>query len=244
MKEEKAKSRSSEIFPSLIITIGVIIAGAIIYINNSEKLTPPVISQEEPAIESQQAHNQTYSQEGQKINIIGEGDNPVLGESDAPVTMVVFGDYQCHFHKKFSTETRPQIEEKYVKNGKVKIVFRDFAFVGDESNWAAEAANCAFDQGKYVEYAEKLYQIQKGHDPTAFSQDNLKKLAKDLSLDTNQFNQCFDSGKYVQEVKEDFEEAKELGVSGTPTVFINGRKLAGAQPFKEFEKIIEEELTI
>lgn len=173
-----------------------------------------------------------------------EADYPALGDSLAPVTMTVFSDFQCHFCKKFAKEIKPTIIEKYVETGKVKLVSRDYAFLSKESSWAAEASHCADEQEKYWEYLEMLHSVQEGHDPSAFSRDNLKKLAQDLGLETEQFNQCFDSGKYVQLVKDSFEQGKRLGVKGTPTVFINNQKINGAQPLNVFEQAIEEELKI
>src|SRR3990167_3005650 len=86
----------------------------------------------------------------------------VLGDQNAPVTIIEYGDYQCPFCGKFFKETEPTLRENYIKTGKVKFVYRDFAFLGQESLWAANAAQCAGEQGKFWEYHDYLYGNQNG----------------------------------------------------------------------------------
>lgn len=217
------------IFLAIIIS-GIIIAGAIFWTRSDKNLTSPAapISSDAPS--------------GVSLTGFNSDDYPMLGNPAAPVAMTVFSDFQCHFCKTFSQTIEPLIIEKYVKPGKVKIVYRDFAFLSEESNWAAEAAHCANEQRKYWDYVERLHSVQPGHDQSAFSRDNLKKLAQDLGLDTSQFNQCFDSSKYVRRVKNSFEEGVKVGVKGTPTVFINNQLIDGVQPLSTYEEAIEREL--
>ena len=120
-----------------------------------------------------------------------------------------------------------QLEDKYVKTGKMKLVYRYMAFLGEESQWAAEAAECAGEQEKFWEYHDTLFTNQKGENQGAFSKDNLKKFAADLKLDTTKFNQCFDSGKYTDKIKKSNDDAAQLGVSSTPTVLVNGIFIPG-----------------
>jgi cyclophilin family peptidyl-prolyl cis-trans isomerase len=101
------------------------------------------------------------------------------------------------------------------------------AFLGEESQWAAEAAECAGEQEKFWEYHDTLFANQKGENQGAFSKDNLKKFAADLKLDTSKFNQCFDSGKYTDKIKKSNDDAAQLGVSSTPTVLVNGIYIPG-----------------
>lgn len=170
-------------------------------------------------------------------NLPVEGD-PVLGNPDAPVTIIEFSEFQCPFCGRYASETFPQIKKDYVDTGKVKIVFKNFPLPShDKAQKAAEAGECAFEQGKFWEYGEKLFENQQ-----ALEIDNLKQYAQDLGLNSGQFNSCLDSGKYQEEVGEDLQEGQNVGVSGTPTFFINGEELVGAQPFSEFQKIIEDKL--
>jgi protein-disulfide isomerase len=122
---------------------------------------------------------------------------------------------------------------------KVKLVWKDFPLtsIHPEAFKASEAAHCAGDQGKYWDYHDRLFQNQR-----ALQVDALKKHAADLGLDTGAFNACVDSGKYTDRVRKGLEEGTALGVGSTPSVFINGRLLMGAQPFEAFQAIIDDEL--
>ena len=161
------------------------------------------------------------------------------GDPNAPVTIIEFGDFQCPYCGRFFTETEPQIDKAYIQNGKVRFGFFNFAFLGQESNWAAEASECAADQDKYWEYHDKLYSGQAGENQGAFNKDNLKKFAKDLGLDTRAFNECLDSGKYTQLIQDESSTASSIGVRSTPTFLINGQAVVGAQPFEIFQHTID-----
>jgi protein-disulfide isomerase len=161
------------------------------------------------------------------------------GDPNAPVTMIEFGDFQCPFCGRYASDTNPQIEEQYIKTGKVRFGFVNFAFLGSESTWAAEAAECASDQNKYWEYHDKLYNSQSGENQGAFSKDNLKKFAQDLGLEPKAFNNCLDSGKYTSLIQTDTQASGAFGVQSTPTFLINGQAVVGAQPFAVFQQTID-----
>ena len=160
------------------------------------------------------------------------------GDPNAPLTIIEFADFQCPYCGRFFAQTEPQIDKQYIQSGKVRFGYFDFAFLGQESNWAAEAAECAADQNKFWEYHDMLYSSQSGENQGAFNKDNLKKFAKDLKLDTSAFNNCFDSGKYTQLIQDDSNTASSIGVRSTPTFLINGQPLIGAQPFEAFQRVI------
>jgi protein-disulfide isomerase len=117
----------------------------------------------------------------------------------------------------------------------------NLAFLGNESQWAAEASECADEQGKFWEYHDKLFSSQAGENQGAFSKDNLKKFAADLKLDTEKFNTCLDSGKYTKVVTDETQLAGESGVSSTPSFFVNTHFVQGAQPFQTFAGLIDSE---
>jgi len=169
---------------------------------------------------------------------VGVDDDAIKGSSNAPVTMIEFSDYECPFCGRYFQQTYPQIVKEYVDSGKVKIVFRDFPLSFHENaQKAAEAAECAGEQGKYWEMHDKLFKNQ-----DALEVNSLKQYAKELGLNTKTFDDCLDSGKMDSEIQKDFEDGQDAGVSGTPAFFINGIPLTGAQPFEEFKKIIEQEI--
>lgn len=161
------------------------------------------------------------------------------GDPNAPVTIIEFGDFQCPFCGRFAAQTEPQLDEQYIQSGKVRFGYFNFAFLGSESTWAAEAAECAADQDKFWEYHDKLYASQSGENQGTFNKDNLKKFAEKLGLDTKAFNDCLDSGKYTALVQDDTSASSALGVQSTPTFLINGQSVVGAQPFNVFQQTID-----
>ena len=206
--------------PGAIIIAGLIIAGAVIYIKNP-KTTPT-----EPTGNNPPTAN---------ISIDGE---PMIGDQNAKITMVEFSDFECPYCATFSLEVFPEIKKEYVDTGKVKVVFKNFPLpFHNDAAAAALAAECANEQNKFWEYEAKLFENQ-----SDLSKDNLKKLAADLGLDANQFNECLDTSKYQDEVKNDMQEGIDNKVEGTPSFFINGELVVGALPFSEFQKIFEEKL--
>lgn len=173
---------------------------------------------------------------------VTQGDLPVLGKPNAPVLIVEWGDYQCPFCGRLFEQVEPQVRQQYVETGKVRWAYRDFAFLGQESVDAAMAARCANEQEVFWAYHDMLFESQEGENQGTFSREKLKGFARELGLDTAAFNTCLDSEKYEDAVTVDTNAGRDAGVSGTPTTFVNGRVVNGAQPFDVFAKIIDEEL--
>lgn len=167
-------------------------------------------------------------------------DGPTKGSNKAPVTLIEFSDFQCSFCRKFWQATLPGIEKKYIKTGKVKFVYRHFAILGKPSLAAAQAAECAGEQDKFWPYHDKLF--ANANSPLAFTDAKLKGYATELRLKTKEFGQCLASGKYSKKVENETAIAAFLGARGTPTFFLNGQLLVGAQPFEVFRAAIEKEL--
>jgi len=126
----------------------------------------------------------------------------------------------------FATDVARQLD-KYIKSGQLKFVYRYMAFLGDESQWAAEAAECAAEQGKFWDYHDKIFANHKGENQGVYSKDNLKKFAADLQLDTAKFDQCLDSGKYTAKIRQSNDAAAQVGINSTPSVVINGVLIPG-----------------
>jgi protein-disulfide isomerase len=164
---------------------------------------------------------------------------PYLGKGQAKVTVVEYADYRCPFCEKFYTDVFSQLKSKYIDNGEIKFMYQDFAFLGPDSNTAAEATHCAADQNMFWQYHDYLFTHQGSESSDWASSINQKKFAQTLGLNTSQFNQCLDSGKYKQEVLNETDAGKKYGVTGTPSVFVNGQILVGAQPLVSFEQAID-----
>lgn len=171
----------------------------------------------------------------------------VLGSANAPVTMIEYGDYQCPFcGEEFFAQTEPQIIQNYVNTGKVKFVFRDFAFLGAESTAAANAAQCANDQGKMWPYHDALYTAkvaddQKGgsEDDGFFSTAELLKLGQQVGLNMATFTSCVQNQSDLSIVNQEKTDATAQGVNSTPTFFINGTQILGAQPYAQFQQALD-----
>src|SRR3989338_8393722 len=172
-------------------------------------------------------------------------DDAFLGDEDAPVVVIEFSDFQCPFCRSFWRDTLPEIKSQYIDTGKVKFVYRDFPLDFHPGAMpAAQATECAEDQGKFWEMHDKIFieQDKQGGGTIQFGIDDLEKWASEMGLNTGDFNSCLDSQKYAEEVKKDSNDCRLAGVSGTPSFSINGRLIVGAQPFSAFKSIIDEEL--
>lgn len=176
------------------------------------------------------------------INIKVTPDDPVLGNVNAKVTIVEFADYQCPFCERFFTDTFPSIKKDYIDTGKVKFVYKNLAFLGQESTWAANAALCAKEQNKFWEYHDYLFSHQGQENSGAFSQDKLKGFAATLGLNTTQFNSCLDGQKYNSQVQADSAEASRVGFNSTPSTAVGTTPIVGAQPYAQFKTAIDSEL--
>lgn len=169
-----------------------------------------------------------------RLDDVSVDDDPAQGPEDAPVVIVEFSDFHCPYCQRFETETLPQIMAEY--GDQIRFVYRDFPVVGGEVH--AVAAECADEQGSFWPYHDALFDT-----PDNFnSLDDFVLLADDLDLDTDAFSECLDSDEAQAEIVNDYQDGRSYGVTGTPTFFINGRRLIGAQPFAEFATVIEEEL--
>lgn len=219
-----------------ILVAALILAGTLIYVFGPGKNGTPGVGELETAA-------------GRPPAI---GDDYVLGDVNAPVTIIEFGDYQCPFCGRFFTQTEPGIRENYIKTGKVKMVYKDLIIIdgfvagGQESKNSALAANCAGEQGKFWEYHDLLFE-EEARDGEE-NNGNLTKslflnLARQLDLNEGQFTSCFDSKKYAAEVEGDTKEAEtSLGQLSTPSTFVNDRLVSGAVPYDQFASVIEAEL--
>ncbi len=160
-----------------------------------------------------------------------------LGLPNAPVTMFELSDFQCSFCRKFWGETLPRLKETYIKNGRVRFAYQHFALLGEHSFAAAQGTECAGEQKKFWPYHDKLFESQGG---LAFTNAKLKRYAEQVGMQMGPFAQCLDSRKYQQKIDDETKLGFELGARGTPTFFLNGRILVGAQPFTVFQSAIEE----
>ena len=182
---------------------------------------------------------------------ISADNDPIIGNPNAPITIIEFSDFQCPFCAKFHIQTLPKIMEEYIKDGKVKLVFRDFPIQSIHSNalLASAAAECANEQGKFKEMHDKLFENQ--NEWNSKNTDNViilfNQYSLEMGIEKEKFDSCLKNGKYIKEIQKDLDDGRTYGISGTPGFFIGNDKigfieLKGAHPFENFKNIIDTQL--
>lgn len=174
----------------------------------------------------------------------------VLGDPSAPVTIVEYGDFKCPFCARFFVETEPRLRERYIDTGQVRLVWRDFPNIDGESSLAAEAGRCAHAQDGFWELHDTLYTFiwdtyyGRGINVEGRNayRGELDRLAAQAGLDVDRFRTCLDAGTYREAVADERQRGQNDGVRGTPTFFVNGQRVVGAQPFEVFAGLIDAEL--
>jgi len=199
------------------VLVGGVLSGFVIDSNNLEKLT--------------------------STKLIENG-SPFMGNPNAPITILEWGDYQCTFCYKFHQNTLDIINEDFIKTGKVKIIFKDFPLNGLDSKLAAEASYCAQDQEKYWKYHDELYKNWEGERTGWITRESLTKFAEIVEIDVEKFNKCLDDHKYENKVNLLYEFGKEIGIDATPSFLVfNDQKMIkirGNQPLEVFLKTFDE----
>lgn len=181
-------------------------------------------------------------QPGQKVDV-AVGHLQPLGDPNAKVKIVEFADLRCPFCSQFHKEVGSKIIEDYVKTGKAVFYFRHFEFLGPASIVAGNASECANEQGKFWEMHDYLYENQPSESDTSmYTTERMTQIAGTLGVNTIQFKTCMDSNKYQANLDKDMSDGQAAGVSGTPTTFINGRSIVGAEPYESIKTVIEQAL--
>ena len=168
----------------------------------------------------------------------------ILGNPDAKITIVEFGDYQCTFCYKFHDETMKKIDQAYIKTENVNFVYRDFPLNGPQSILASEASYCAQKQNKFWEYHNALYDNWGGENTGWITKNVLIGFANDIKLDLDSFSQCLENSEFKQKVLDNEQFAREIGIDATPSFLIFNDselyRIIGAQPFEKFEQALQE----
>ncbi|WP_455378996.1 thioredoxin domain-containing protein [Petrachloros mirabilis] len=163
---------------------------------------------------------------------VSADDDPFIGPTNAPITIIEFSDFQCPYCK-LSSPVLKEVISKYPE--KIRLVYRDYPVPNHpHAPKAAEAAQCAAEQGQFWEYHDLLFSRQTPGDGWDYAV-----LAKELGLQEERFTTCLNTGRYQDEVSKDLRDALKLGITSTPTFFVNGRPLIGAQPVAAFQKVID-----
>lgn len=162
-----------------------------------------------------------------------------LGDEDAPVVMTEYSDFQCPYCGRFARDTAPELIRDYVDKGVLRLEWRDFPYFGDESVLAAQAGRAAAAQGEFWAFHDLMYERQAPMNSGAITVESLTQVARELGLDTEALREALENETYLDTVMATFAEGQERGVRGTPSFFINGQAVVGAQPTTVFREIIE-----
>lgn len=174
----------------------------------------------------------------EKVQLENNPNVPFMGADTAKVQMVVFSDFQCSYCKTFAVETLPRLEEEYVKKGLLQVHFRNLPLdIHEEAVMAAETAACANEQGKFWEMHHVLF-----NNMELLNRDFFYQTAANIGLDKKGFEDCLDTQKFKNHVQNDIKEAHAVGITGTPTIIINGNVILGSMPYENFKDMIEAEL--
>jgi len=246
-KTTKQSSKLTIHWPSL--GIGAVIAVACIFFGI---MMANMVDTESTQILDEITINEIGSIKKPTFSSFTDNASPILGDENAPLTLIEFGDYQCTYCKKFFRETVESILINYVETGKVKMLFKDFIVVdgavgGNDSMNAANAAHCANDQGMFWQFHSTLYNNWAGEGTGWISSEQLNKFANTLELDMNEFSNCVSELKWKKLVNASHDDAVALGVTATPTFFVidenrNVLKITGAQHYDVFKEVFDSAL--
>lgn len=231
-QQREKKQRQQRLLTIGLISLGVIVVAAVIVAPTIYRaLTPVGDIVEVPPQDRPQADGRT------------------LGDPNAPVTVEVFEDFQCPACKTYTEEVEHQLVENEVAGGQVHYIFRHYPFLDDrapanESDQAANASMCAAEQGRFWDYHDMLFANWSGENLGSFADRRLVAFAEALGLDMDQFNSCFQENRYEDEINADFARGLEIGVTGTPSVFVNGTQIRpGFVPsYQDIQQAVQAEL--
>ena len=254
-KDEKLikKSTYNILIISIVSIVGIaaFFAGSYTTNLNSDQISQEEFKNEIAKLELRILENQLPTKQPSIPLKISTDNDPIIGNPDAPITIIEFSDFQCPFCARFHVETLPSIMNEYIDKGQVKLVFRDFPIQSIHPNAlpASVASECANEQGKFKEMHDKLFENQK--EWSNQSLDNVMivftQYSLDIGLEEEKFDTCLKNGKYVEEIQKDLDDGRNYGITGTPGFFIGNDQigfieLKGAQPFENFKKVIDTQL--
>lgn len=249
------KPKLNSLVIGLVAAVGVaaFLAGMYVSSMSSNQISQEDLDDAIAKLELKILQNQLPTNQPSSAVKISADNDPIIGNPDAPITIIEFSDFQCPFCARFHTQTLPLLLDQYIEQGKVKLVFRDFPIQNIHPNAlpAAVAAECANEQGKFKEMHDILFdnQNQWNNQETVDALSMFSQYATQIQLDQETFDSCLTSGKHIEEIRKDLEDGRSYQVTGTPGFFIGNDdigyvELKGAQPFESFKKVIDAQLDI
>jgi protein-disulfide isomerase len=233
MNQQTTRQQNPYLMPAAIIISGLLIAGAVLFKQN----TPPQTATRSPGQQGAPFGQERPAPGNIQIELEGW---PSIGSPAAKVVMVEYSDFACPFCKRLHDETMPLIKKQYIETGQVRFVYKDFIVVGGDR--AAEAAHCAGEQNAFWPYHDLLFERQ-AEDRGRWPDVNVHRAyATELGLNPEALAQCFEERRYREKVLASTREAQANGGGGTPFTLVNNIPITGAESFSVFQTVIDEEL--
>ena len=259
INENKNTIIKKSTFNGLVIVLIVLVAVAAFFAGsytanlNSNQISVEDLENAIAKVELKILQNQLPTEKNMPPVKISVDNDPIIGDPEAPITIIEFSDFQCPFCARFHIQTLPSIMEEYIDQGKVNLVFRDFPIQSIHPNAlpAAVAAECANEQGKFKEMHDVLFEKQNewNRQETNVVVSQFIQYAIELEIEKEIFESCISSGKHIDEIRKDLEDGRDYGITGTPGFFVGNEEigfieLKGAQPFDSFKKVIDVQLDV
>lgn len=234
MSEAERTARKRPVVPAIVALLAALVTVAVIAI--------PQLDGENARTDEDVAAPQAGKDVGSAATMARrQKDDPLaLGPVDAPVVLVEYSDFQCPFCGRFARSTEPTLIRKYVRQGTLRIEWRDFPYLGAESTLAARAGRAAAEQDRFWPFHDAMYADQQPPNSGRLTESHLIAVARRAGLDTDRFRTAMSSSSVDQAVQRDFQEGQAIGVTGTPAFMLNGQLIMGAQPTDVFEQAIED----
>lgn len=242
----RGDSKNSYAIPIAILVAGIIIAGAVVYSNGNKALNQPALLGGSTAPSAQNAKPKDVPVDIKNVDLNGE---PFIGSPDAPITIAYWLDFQCPFCKRFETQTLPVLIDKYVKTGKLKIVFKDFQFLGPDSQIAGLFSKAVWElyPQEYFKWHKTMYEAQDAENAGFGNKESIINLIKDKlpQLNAKRIALLVEQKKdeYQKEQDADKVEGSLFGIRGTPGFIIGNQRISGAQPTDIFVQLIDARLS-
>ena len=247
------KSKPNGLIIGLIVAVGIAAFFAGMYFSNmnSNQISQEDLDDAIAKLELKILQNRLPTNQPSEPVKISADDDPIIGDPNAPITIIEFSDFQCPFCARFHVQTLPLLLDQYIEQGKVKLVFRDFPIQSIHPNAlpASVAAECANEQGEFKAMHDMLFDNQKqwSDQETVDALSMFSQYATEIGLEQGTFDSCLTSGKYIEEIRNDLDDGRSYDVTGTPGFFVGNDdigyvELKGAQPFESFKKIIDAQL--
>lgn len=235
------RSRSPKV-AFVVAAVAAVVAIVALVIPSTGEPDEPAADASAPPSDSQVAASEEEQQMYDALATLARRDptDPLArGAVDAPVVMIEYSDFQCPYCGRHARETAPELIERYVDQGVLRIEWRDFPYLGEESLTAAVAARAAGEQGRFWEFHQALFTAQESPNSGAIDDEWLTERAREADLDLERFAADLDNEALQEQVSRDAAEGQQIGVSGTPAFLINGRPIIGAQETGVFIHAIE-----